>query len=846
MTSFILRAYEKSVLKKPLLSLVLLLMGVAVIGSFAKHFKLDASADSLVLENDQDLRYFREINKKYGSQDFLIITFTPRGDLLSDESLKTLEDLRDDLAKLERVDSVVTILDVPLLNSPKISIADLDNEVRTLKTPGLDKEMARREFLESPIYHKMLVSPDGKTTAVLAYLERDETYFDLLKKRNDLREKRRTVGLTGEEKAALADASQEFKRYLAHYIDYQAEDVVAVREVMDQYRGEADMFLGGVSMITSDMIHFIKSDLAIFGWGVLLFMIAVMWFFFRRKRWIILPMGCCFIAALSMVGFLGYLDWRITVISSNFISILLIITISWTIHLIVRYGELYAANPKARQAELVDETIRHMGQPCFYTAITTIVAFTSLVVSGIRPVIDFGWIMTMGISVAFILTFIFFPSLLALMNPEPSVYGKDRTKILTLSIAALTINQKTRILILTVILTLASVFGIFRLQVDNRFIDYFKTSTEIYQGMNLIDRKLGGTTPLDIVINPDQDYFEFLEEMKQQRAEEADDPFEEDPFGGQEENNENYWFHAEQLEVVEAIHDYLESLPEIGKVVSIATTFKIVKMLNDGRVPDDYDLALYRKLFPAEAKKAFITPYLSEDANQVRINMRIVEADPDLNRGDLVEKIRRHLEDEMGIDGSRFRFTGMAVLYNNMLQSLYQSQILTLGMVFVAILLMFAILFRSVYLAMIGIVPNLLSAGLVLGLMGWLHIPLDMMTITIAAITIGIAVDDTIHYICRFKEEFAQKPDYLENVRVCHGSTGRAMYYTSITVTLGFSILTLSNFIPTIYFGLLTGFAMIVALLNNLILLPLLIIVFKPMGPDTQKEAAPMAAARAE
>ncbi len=842
----ILRAYEKCVLKKPLLTLALVIIGVALIGSFAKHFKLDASADSLVLENDQDLRFFREINKKYGSQDFLIITFTPRGDLLSDDSLDTLEALKNDLAKLERVDSVVTILDVPLLNSPQISIADLGEEVRTLKTPGLDKEMARREFQESPIYHKLLVSPDGNTTAVLAYLERDETYFDLLKQRNDLREKKRNAGLTAEEEEALDKAEGEFKKYLAHYNDYQAQDVIAVRQIMDKYRGEADMFLGGVSMITSDMIAFIKSDLAIFGWGVLLFMIAVMWFFFRRKRWIILPMGCCFIAAVSMVGFLGFLDWRITVISSNFISILLIITISWTIHLIVRYGELYTSNPNARQTELVRETIRHMGRPCFYTAITTIVAFSSLVVSGIRPVIDFGWIMTMGISLAFILTFIFFPSLLALMNPEPSVYGKDRTKNFTLSIARLTLNQKTRILILSVILTAASLIGIFRLQVDNRFIDYFKTSTEIYQGMNLIDRKLGGTTPLDIVIDPDRDYFEFLKEMKQQREAEEDDPFADDPFAQQDDNQENYWFHAEQLGVVEEIHDYLESLPEIGKVVSIATTFKVVKLLNDGLVPDDYDLALYRRLFPAEAKKAFITPYLSEDANQVRINMRIVEADPNLNRGELVEKIRRHLEDEIGIEGGRIRFTGMAVLYNNMLQSLYQSQILTLGMVFAAILLMFMVLFRSVYLAFIGIVPNLLSAGFVLGLMGWLGIPLDMMTITIAAITIGIAVDDTIHYICRFKEEFAQKPDYLENVRVCHGSTGRAMYYTSITVTLGFSILTLSNFIPTIYFGLLTGFAMIVALINNLVLLPLLIVVFKPMGPDTHKETAPMAAARAE
>ena len=463
-------------------------------------------------------------------------------------------------------------------------------------------------------------------------------------------------------------------------------------------------------------------------------------------------------------------------------------------------------------------------------------AFISLVVSGIRPVIDFGWIMTIGISLAFVLAFLIFPSFLKLMSPKGSVSNQDTTKRLTNSIGLFTLGNKNKILVVSVALAVLSGAGIFQLQVDNRFIDYFKKDTEIYQGMSVIDTQLGGTTPLSIVVDADKDFFVYLEEVAKERAEEdlSDDPFSEI----EEYEEENYWFNADKLLEVEKVHDYLETLPQIGKVLSIATTLKVVRLLNDDRVPDDYDLTLYRKLFPKDAKKTFLDPYLSADANQIRINLRIEETNPTLNRGELIEKIKRQMVDEFGIAEERIHFTGMAVLYNNMLHSLYQSQIMTLGMVFVAILLMFMVLFRNIGLAVLAILPNILSAGIILGLMGWLGIPLDMMTITIAAITIGIAVDAAIHYVHRFKQEFARNPNYNADVLRCHGSIGRAIYYTSITVTVGFSILTLSNFIPTIYFGFLTGIAMAVALLSNLTLLPLLIVVFKPLGPETNDEEA--------
>ncbi len=831
MSSFLFRLYDKSVLGNPRFFLGVIVLLMVIFGLQAQNFKLDASSDSLVLENDEDLRYYRDISKIYGGDDFLIITYTPSEGLMSENSLSGLRGLRNDLKQLERVKSVVTILDVPLLNSPRIKISDLGSDPRTLETPGVDKNMALKEFTESPIYRKLLASVDGKTTAILVTFKRDDKYFSLLDKRTELRQKKQDSGhLTPQEVMTLQQVSLEFKLYLAETQVRQNREIQQVRAILDKYRNPTKIFLGGVSMITSDMIDFIKSDLSAFGLGVLCMMIVVMWLFFRRKRWVALPILCCAVAIWVVIGTLGWLDWRVTVISSNFVSILIIITISLTIHLTVCYGELYADNPEMGQADLTRRTIKLIFLPCFYTSITTIVAFTSLVVSGIRPVIDFGWIMTIGISLGFVLAFIIFPSFLSLMKPQGAVSSHDATKRLTNGIALFALSHKSKILGFTAVLVVLGMIGISQLRVDNRFIDYFKTDTEIYQGMSVIDTELGGTTPLDIIVEADSDFFDYLEEMKSQKEEKKlfDDPF----ADAADTEEENYWFHPNKLLEVEKIHDYLESLPEIGKVLSIATTLKMVRSLSDDKVPDDYDLSLYRKLFPEEPRKTFLNPYLSEDANQIRINMRIEETDPNLSRGELIQKINLFLTEEMKISPDRIHFTGMTVLYNNMLQSLYKSQILTLGMVFLAILMMFIILFRRFFLALLAMVPNLFSALAILGLMGLLDIPLDMMTITIAAITIGIAVDDTIHYIYRFQREFKSNPNYHQNVLRCHSSIGRAIYYTSITVTVGFSILTLSNFIPTIYFGLLTGLAMILALLGNLILLPLLVVMFKPLGPE--------------
>ena len=825
----LLNVYFKWVTEKPFWALAFVIFVLAGFSYHIPKFKLDASAESLVLENDNALEYYRKISKIYGSDDFLVITYTPFKDLMSDEVLEDLKALSDGLSKIDRVQSIDNILNVPLLNSPRVEIGKLATDIRTLETPGVDREMARREFLESPIYKNLLLSADGKTTIIRVNFKRDQKYFDLLYKRNDLRENINKAGFTPKDQALFLKAQKEFRDYHTDFLNKEDKVIQAVRKTMDRHRKNAEMFLGGVPMIIADMIGFIKQDLETFGLVVIAFLILMLRLFFKKWRWVILPVGSCLITVIVMIGFLGLMDWRVTVISSNFISILLIITMSLIIHLIVRYQDLNDNFPGQDQKQLVKETVKLMAQPCFYTSITTVVAFCSLLISGIRPVIDFGWIMTVGISLAFILNFIFFPAALVLLNPEVPGTKKDITKDLTLKIASFTNRHNKTILIGSILLGVVSAIGISKLEVENRFIDHFKSNTEIYKGMEVIDRQLGGTTPLNIVMNPDQKYFDFLKEAEQNKADtEFDDPFSDE--GDKAEIN--YWFNSNMLDRVEKIHDYLESLPEVGKVQSISTLIKVFTQLDKGRKPDDYDLVLIRKLMPDNVKDALVNPYLSQDANQIHINMRLIESDPDLRRSDLIDKIRRYLVDELKFDPAAIKFTGMVVLYNNMLQSLYRSQILTIGAVFFAIMLMFMILFRSFSLALIGIIPNLLAAGTVLSLMGWLGIPLDMMTITIAAITVGIAVDDTIHYIHRFQKEFKEDQNYLATMDRCHGSIGKAMYYTSVTITLGFSILSMSEFMPTIYFGLLTGAAMVIALIGSLTLLPLLILVFRPLSVE--------------
>ena len=840
------KLYDKIILQNPWTAIIVVFVLAIIMALGLPNFKLDASADSLTLEHDDDLNFSREVVQRYGSDNFLIVTFSPsQGVLFDQNNLDILAALRKELLQIEGIESVLSMLDVPLLYSPKIDITDLTGELNTLMSEGVDKQLAKTEFLSSPIYKDVILSADGNTTGMMATLNLDETYLQLVSKRDSLRLLRDTDGLSAQQKIQLQEVSAEFLNYRTAKAEVDHKRVAQIRELIEDYRDRATIFLGGPDMITADMITFIKSDLTVFGAGILVFIIATLALIFRRIRFVVLPLITCALCLVIILGFLSWIDWRLTVISSNFVLLLLIITLALTIHLIVRYRELQSNNPESNQHKLVSQTVISMAKPCLYTVLTTIVAFTSLVVSDIRPVIDFGWMMTMGISLALVIAFIIIPAGMVLLGKGPHTSLQDNSSAFTAKFAWLTEHYGTLILLTALSLAALSAYGISKLEVENRFIDYFRSDTEIYRGMETIDTALGGTTPLDIIIQApvfDEPTINDIEEFESTDDDYFldDDYAFEDEYGDMEEElaqddasglAESYWFSSAGLADLEKLQTFIDAQPEVGKVNSLVQLYAIARDLSN-RDLNDLEIAIMRQSLSDEIYQQMVAPYLLEDIDEARIQLRAMETGGQLRRAELLEKIHQYAIDEVGIAPENIRFTGILVLYNNMLQSLYKSQIVTLGAVFIGIMIMFLVLFQSVKISIIAILPNFLAAGIVLGSMGIFGIPLDMMTITIAAITVGIGVDHAIHYLTRFKREFSLDSNYIGAMHRAHASIGQALFYTSITIIAGFSILALSNFIPSVYFGLLTGLAMLAALLGSMTLLPQLIILSKPFGAD--------------
>lgn len=787
------------------------------------QLRLDASAESLILENDVALQDFRETSKRFSStQEFVLVTYTPEAELFSDEGLANLRRLRDQLAALEGVSNTNSILNVPLLHSPELTLDTVDSEIRTIDGDGVDPTTARKALLNNPFYSNLLLSTDGATTAIQVLLHTPNSYFKLFRQRADLKAQIQSTGGDAESNAMLSQLNTDFIALSSELHGKREALIHEIRTTIGGYQEQAEVHLGGVPMIVVDMVRFIESDVSTFGIGVLIFLLLTLAVIFRQWRWVLIPMLCCGFTVWLVSGYLAWTQWPITVISSNFISLLLIMTLSLTIHLIVRYREFQQDNPQDEAKQHLTNTIDAMIKPCFFMVITTIVAFCSFTLSDILPVIDFGWMMTLGLSIAFLITFVIFPAILCLLPPPADTSRRSQRKPFISVLAVLTEHNKVAVLICSLILAILSAVGFSRLTVENSFIDYFKKDTEIYKGMLAIDNRLGGTTPLDIVIT---------DTAPVETAEVAEDcdPFVDDTCD-ESGATEDTWFTYAKVDRLEQVHNYLESLKETGKVLSITTTLRMLKQINRDRELTDVELAFVPKVVPDDLQSVLLHPYISEESRQARFTIRLLDSMPELRRQQLLDDIRSHLTNELGFAQEEVLLTGMTVMYNNMLQSLFDSQIKTLGIVFFAIMLMFLVLFRSFWLALIGIAPNMLAAGSLLGLMGWLNIPLDLMTITVAAITVGIAVDDTIHYIHRFKEELSIDGDYIATMHRCHSSIGTAMFYTSLTIIIGFSILVLSNFIPTIHFGIFTGFAMIVALLAALTLLPALIVIFKPFG----------------
>ena len=813
------RLYQNTVIQKPKTILTLLIFCLLFLGYYTKDFKLDASSDTLLIENDPDLKYLREVTDRYGAKEFLILTFTPKESIISDSTINNLLSLKKEIQNLDWVHNVITMLDIPLLeNSDKPLSEKLENFV-TLKNENVDRNRGLDEILNSPVFKNFVISEDGTTTGIIVNIKEDKKLKNLIKKNNEYKEK-----INNKEKVSNYDQfNVEFENYKTLAKKKNHKNILEIRKLIQNYNEIGKIHLGGIPMIADDMMSFIKNDIIVFGTGVFLFIVATLWFVFRKLLWIIVPLSSCFFAVVIMTGLLGLLGWKVTVISSNFIALMLILTMAMNIHMSVRYIQIRKEKPELANVDIILITASKMFWPILYTVLTTICAFLSLIMSEIKPVIDFGWMMTLGLITSFTVTFTLLPTILNFLSKDKIEIKDTNKSVITNFFANTSINNSKTIFSITSLIIILSVIGINKLEVENSFINYFKKNTEIYKGMKLIDDKLGGTTPLEIILK-------FPAKTKEVKE---DDDF--DDWGEDENsNNDKYWFTKDKIDKIDKVHNYLDSLDGIGKVLSFSSILQVAKKLNNNKELGTLEMGILYSKMPESIKKEIIDPYISIKDNEARINLRIIDSKKELRRNELIKKIEYDLQNKLNLKKDEFKLAGVLILFNNLLQSLFKSQILTLGFVMTGIFVMFLILFRNLTLSLIGVVPNFIAAFFILGIIGLLGIPLDMMTITIAAITIGIAVDNSIHYIYRFKEEFSLSKRYEETLKLCHSTVGTAILNTSITIVFGFSILVFSNFIPTIYFGVFTGIAMLLAMVSVLTLLPKLILIIKPFGSENK------------
>ena len=789
--------YQNFVLKNPKSIFVILLITLLSFGYFSKDFRLDASSETLLIEGDPDLKYLQELSKRYGSKEFLILTYTPNEAMVSNTSINNLLSLKYKIQSLDWVHSVITLLDIPLLNNSDAPLQERLQNFKTLKDEDIDRVRGFDEIIGSPVFRNFVISEDGKTSGIIVNIKKNEELKNIENK-----------------------SKNEIEVYKDNIKKQNHQNILEIRDVIKSYENIGKIHLGGIPMIADDMMTFIKSDIIVFGLGVFLFIVATLWFVFRKIIWILVPISSCFFSVVIMIGILGLLGWKVTVISSNFIALMLILTMAMNIHMSTRFLQLKEIHSNKSILELIILTTSKMFWPILYTVLTTIIAFLSLIFSEIKPIIDFGWMMTLGLVTSFIITFTLLPTLINFVPKENISLKKYEDSSITSFFAKISQSNQKIIFIVTGLVIILSCIGISRLEVENSFINYFSKKTEIYKGMKLIDEKLGGTTPLEVILK--------FSKKKEPRVDQEDD-FED--WGEEDEKNDDkYWFTKDKIDKIANVHNYLDSLPQVGKVLSFSSIIDVATLLNNNKPLGTLEMGVLYTKIPESIKTEIIDPYISIKDNEARINLRIIDSQENLRRNDLIKKINYDLKNKLNLKEDEYKLAGVLILFNNLLQSLFKSQILTLGLVMIGIFGMFLILFKNIKLSLIGVVPNFIAAFFILGIIGLLGIPLDMMTITIAAITIGIAVDNSIHYIYRFKEEFNNLGEYNKTLLLCHSTVGKAILNTSITIVFGFSILVLSKFIPTIYFGIFTGLAMLLAMISVLTLLPSLILLIKPFG----------------
>ena len=784
-----------------IISILIVLISI----NFTKNFKLDASSDTLILKEDKTFKYYEYYSKIFPNKNFLVLAIKSNKQIDSDY-IEKINFITDKIDNLQNIDSTFSIVDAPILLLNKLKISELNSDnIENINNTENDLNKILDEFSKSPIFSDQIINSNKNISAIIIYIKKNKKIDKLLNDKDYKIEKEKNLI----EKEKL---------------------IKEIRIIINEQKDDYEYFLGGIDMIASDTINFIKNDIIIFSIAVIILIIFVLLIIYRDLKWVMIPLISTTSAVIIMIGIIGFFQWEITAISSNFISIMIILSISMNIHIINNYKINYFIEKKSGKIII---TIKEMFLPCLYTVLTTIVAFGSLLLSNIKPIEDFGSIMIVALIIIFISSFTILPLLISYLpkiNNNKNINFNILNKLYILSV-----NHSKKIILINIFILLVSVYGINKLSVENSFINYFKSNTEIYKGMKLIDQELGGTTPIDILIkfkndtefkNSKIDLIDLINldnELDSNNEIGLDDELnlELELLEGGDQNN---WFSKEKINTIKKIHEYLESKKEIGKTQSLHSLIMMGNLINKNEL-SIFELSILYEKIPNNYKEMLIDPYLSIDKNMIKISARVRDS-YEIDRNNLILDINNFITNEFD-NIEDFKTNGLLVLYNNMLQSLFNSQIKSFGIILIAIFFMFLILFKSIKLSFIGMIPNIIASTFILGLIGLLSIPLDIMTITIAAITIGIAVDNTIHYIYRINKNDTNIKSIKKLIESTHNNVGNAVLTTSLTIASGFSVLTLSNFIPTIMFGVFTSLAMLIAMIGVLITLPSILYKFK-------------------
>ena len=838
----------------PKLSLALALILCAFLCAFVPKLAIDASTQTLLLENDKDLELWRDITKRYKIPNTLVIAYTPNSDLLSESSISTLAALSKDLAQIKGVKSVFSMLDAPLLLSSGLKFSDLLGTIPTLKDSNASKEAIKAEFLSSPFYKNSLVSSDFKTTALLLTLEPNPGYNEFIASITALENTLKTAENNATAKTLLKEQRAAFKAYRDELRIAEHEQIAQIRQVIAKYNqnsqtriphqdefsnsqngipyqdkaSSSQLFLGGINMIADDMIAFVRSDLATYGLATLLLCSLCLFVYYLQLRYVFLAIFICLVCVGVASGLFGLLGFEITVISSNYIALQLIITLSVVIHLINSYREFFRKKSSFSQKAIVYLALKERMSPCFFAIFTTIIGFISLVFSDIRPIISLGVMMSASITLSLIFSFWLFGSIMSLLSKKRVNTAFERYFSLTTLCAKIALNLRARkvVFAISALGLCVGLWGISKLSVENSFIGYFKENTDIYKGMELIDNKLGGTVPLDIIIS-------FKKDKKEPRNSSLDDEFA-DEFASSD--AAQYWFNERRMSVLKSVNEYLKNKEFIGSVSSLADLLEVGKELNEGRELDALALALIYSSLSGERRELILTPFVSIENDELHFSVRTLDSDPRLKRAEFLRTLQNELNELVG-ENAQVKISGAMKLYTNMLDSLFSSQINSLGFVLLAFFATFWLIFASLRLAIIAICINILPLICVLGAMGLAGLSLDIMSITIGSISLGIGVDSAIHYIYRYKRELAHFKDSKKAIIASHASIGYALYYTSFAVFIGFGVMISSNFWPTIYFGALTDLVMFFMLASSLILLPSLLLSQSAYPANEQNKA---------